>query len=300
MGILHETKLSKCAQTLKEVYHYINFCLWFAETVTCIELYRPCIETNDYPKAFRKTFRRHHIYPRISTLKPHRLNIIESSKSMLAEIERYMAQWQSALEALFDDKSTRFLSYVRDVTAKWIDKKRSSLQKTLHKMKFPATSLPNLVRYVDNLPSVQLDTLPMQAISQCFKFFHPRRKDQCLQIETQFEHFYNQTRDLVATSDADLERFESNLVNISFQDQRFQMIHSRLLTKGTHRSREGTWTEWEYYHYQSRQRFRKRDHGWESISAKAATDSSEHIQIYKVWIREGQKSIHGNATDQIL
>ncbi|CAH8572715.1 unnamed protein product [Dicrocoelium dendriticum] len=231
MGILHDIKRCKCPQTLKELNQYIKFSVRFAETETFIEFHRQCVEKCTYPKAFSKALRRHHIRPTRSSLKRHALNIIESAKSKLSETERHIAQRKAALDDLNHDERVRFIEYVRNVTSKRTSKRRVLLQKTLTVKECPNTFPSNPERYVHNLSSIRLDTLQMQALSLGLKFCHPRNNDHRLEIETQFEYLNSQTSDLAATSNTNLEQFKSDLVNISFQYQRYPMTHSRLLTK---------------------------------------------------------------------
>ncbi|CAH8432023.1 unnamed protein product [Dicrocoelium dendriticum] len=231
MGILLELKHSKCAQTRKELNRYIKFCVRFAETEASIEFHRLCIETRDYPKSFWKALRRQHIRPSAATLKRHALNLIESDKTRLEETKRLVAQTEAALDNLRDEERIRFLTYVRGVTSKQVDKKRCKMQKNLSETKgqtrFP--SVPE--QYVHNLSSVHLDRLQLQALSLGLKFSHPQNKYNRVEIETQFEHLFKQTNDLVANSDMELEQFKSTLVNVSFQYQRQPIEHHRLLTK---------------------------------------------------------------------
>ena len=76
-----------------------------------------------------------------------------------------------------------------------------------------------------NLDRVQLEVLPLGP-----KFCFPRKKADQLEIESQFEQFFDQTRQLWPTSIENLEAFKTDLVNMSYHYHRAPIYHRNPLT----------------------------------------------------------------------
>ncbi|CAH8586016.1 unnamed protein product [Dicrocoelium dendriticum] len=231
MGIFKLLKSSKPPLVVKELNQFLKFTTKLAEAKCCVQFFNDCVEHNEYPTRFWKQLRRDRIYPNSKTLRRHALNQRDTVQSKIAEYERNLAQRHTATDELAAEEKKMFLDYVQLITSNRVQRRRSSLAKSLSQLK-PQATFPNRPdRYVHNFSSLNLDTTLIEVLSLGLKFCAPRRRDNRLECELQFESLYDQTKGLVAKSNTDLERFKCYLVNCCYQYRKLRVRNHGPLTR---------------------------------------------------------------------
>ena len=217
MGIFSRIRERKDPTLLKKLNCYLNLATRLAEKDASIQFFEDCIVRNLYPRLFHKQLRRSRIRPDSVSLKRHTCNHLDTLRSEMAEFERLLNQQLPVAPELSHCDRRDFLEYVDSIIKKRVKKKTSALEKGLNELK-PVSSFPNNPdRYVHNLSNVVLDDTLLEVLSLGPKFCCPHNRIDPILIETQFENVYNQTSDLTPSSDFNLGRFKSDLVNCSYR-----------------------------------------------------------------------------------
>ncbi|VDQ00823.1 unnamed protein product [Trichobilharzia regenti] len=112
------------------------------------------------------------------------------------------------------------------------EKRRTKIIKSLDSRNPSFPSDP--YRYVHNFSSVTLDKLQLEALSLGPRFCDQRYKVNQLDIDIKFENLLLQTKDLIPTSDDEVARFKTILVDSCQQYKKSSHSSKRLLTKQDH------------------------------------------------------------------
>ena len=230
VGIFTRLKSCKDPLVIRTLNRYLSCVTRLAIANTEVNFIQDCINNCVYPKSYWKFLKRSRIRPDDRSLKRHSLNRIDSLNSKILELERFVNQHEAVLDELTADERNQFIEFVNTIRNRESSKKLVKLSRTLEESR-AYTLFPNQPeRYVHNFSSVILDKLLLEALSLGPKFCIPRKKSDQLEVETQFEMFFDQTRQLCPTSDANLEQFKTDLVNISYHYRRSFSSHKSPLT----------------------------------------------------------------------
>ena len=216
MGIFSQLRKCKPPDVFKDLNRYLGLYTKLAETNCTIDFYKECIQNNSFPRVFYKQLRRNHIKTDFTMLKRHASNIIDTLKSHATEQSRFLHARNMLIRDLSNDERQLFTKYMEDVADKRVAKKNNSLQRSLSNTGESSLFPDHPERYVHNFSDVELDNVLMEVFSLGPKFCCHRSIVDQIQIESQFENFYNQTIGLTASSDFDINQFKSDLVNCSY------------------------------------------------------------------------------------
>jgi midasin (ATPase involved in ribosome maturation) len=231
MGIFNQLKRLKSPSVVKELNQFLKFSTRLREAGTVVEFIEDCVKSNAYPTLYWKHLRRNRIYPNSKTLRRHALNQCDTVRSKMEEFSLNISQRQITVDQLLSTERKEFLDYVQVICDNRARKKLESLTQSLSTL-VPQSAFPtHPERYVFNFSNVHLSPILIQALSLGYKFCCPRRRDSQLEIELQFESLFGQTKDLVAKSIDDLQRFKSTLVSSCYQYRRYQVTHKGLINR---------------------------------------------------------------------
>ena len=135
-----------------------------------------------------------------------------------------------------NDRRNMFEQFVEDVVSKRCENKRTKLLSQM-KSKDTSSHFPlNPKRYVWNHSSITLNKLQLEALSLGPKFCIPSSRINQIDLETQFEHLWNQTTNLEAATNEAANMFKSTIVHCSNKFMHCKPDNNKLLTKAHHQN----------------------------------------------------------------
>uniref|UniRef100_A0AA85J158 Uncharacterized protein n=1 Tax=Trichobilharzia regenti TaxID=157069 RepID=A0AA85J158_TRIRE len=217
MGIIHELKRSKDPSTVKELNGFLRYSVKLAVGKAKVGFFEDCVSNHQYPKWFWKALRRNHIYPNTKSLQRHAMNCADSIRSRMPELQRNINQRSSALYELTSDERQRFTEYIDLVANKRSQSVVTQLNNSLKQMK-PQGKFPDEpTKFVFNYSSVHLTDVQLEVLSLGPKFCDINFNSDKLHTQVQFENLISQTHDLSPTSEDELQRFKSTIMDCCHQ-----------------------------------------------------------------------------------
>ena len=215
MGVFREIKTHVKPEVLKSLNKFLAFSTRIGIAKTTIQFLNGCIQLNRYPKFYFKNLRRTHVTPTWKSLKRYALNQIDECKLKTSELERLRTLHEVATHELPNSLFQRFTEYASEIVDSQCLKKKQKLQNSLHaptpQLKFPDN--PRL--YVHKFSDVVLNELQLEALSLGPKFCGYRENTKQHEIDIQFENLMSQTVGLIPSSEENLDRFKTTLVECS-------------------------------------------------------------------------------------
>ncbi|VDP59192.1 unnamed protein product [Schistosoma curassoni] len=158
-------------------------------------------------------------------LKRYSLNKIDTLNNDLTEMEVNIARRRFAVDELTGDLKSQFMEYVTKIT-----KERSNKKHILHQ---PVENkfLTEPKRYVHKFSGTELNKEKLEVLALGLKFCDTRNRVNQIDTDVQFENLDRQTSDLVPTSDQEVERLKSKLVNCCYQFKNSRYNYRSILTK---------------------------------------------------------------------
>ena len=217
MGIFALLKSCDDPRIIRQLNCYLKFVVRLAETSTKIQFLSDCITTNEYPVFYWRFLRRAHIQPNSKTLKRHALNEIDSARLKITELKQLVSKYRVAVDELISERRILFEKFVNEVVMKRSEARRDKLISGIKKRTPQPKFSTNPEKFVFNYSAVTLNQLQLEALSLGPKFCASTRKVNRINVESQFEHLFNQLNDLQPISKDASDALKSQFVKSMVQ-----------------------------------------------------------------------------------